>query len=61
MAWILKDCDWHAVNQMFDDKNFPCDSIRIKYIYIQIGNTLESHLKKATIVPLTDETCILIY
>lgn len=31
---------------MFDDSIFPCNSIRIDCIYIQIDNTLESHLKK---------------
>lgn len=36
---------------MFDDNNFPCDSIKIKNIYIQIGNTLELHLKKPPLFP----------
>ena len=41
---------------MFDDTIFPHDSTRINCIYIQIGNTLESQLKKATVVPLRHET-----
>lgn len=48
---------------MFDDSIFPCNSIRIDCIYIQIDNTLESHLKKkkANTVPLRHETHVLIY
>lgn len=37
---------------MFDDAIFPYDSIKINCIYIQIGNTLESHLRKGHHFPL---------